>query len=81
MRLFLGIYALFCIPLSGKCHKLILNCNKTYHLMNDVQSIVWPDKCRKRNSTVNCKYIQVYPLRQKSTEISITCVDGEFCSQ
>ncbi|OZC05298.1 hypothetical protein X798_07734 [Onchocerca flexuosa] len=81
MRLFLEIYALFWIPMGHKCYKLMLGCNKTYSLINGVQSIIWPDICRKNSGTVSCKYIRIYPLRKKFTEISITCVDGEVCSQ
>lgn len=81
MWLFPGIYVIFLIELGGECYKLPLGCNKTYSLTKDVQSIVWPDMCRKSNGTVNCRYTQVYPLQQKSTEISITCTDGEFCNQ
>uniref|UniRef100_A0A0R3RN35 Phlebovirus glycoprotein G2 fusion domain-containing protein n=1 Tax=Elaeophora elaphi TaxID=1147741 RepID=A0A0R3RN35_9BILA len=47
--------------------------------MDDVHSIIWPDKCGKSNGTVNCKYIHTYPLQQKPTEISISCTDGEVC--
>lgn len=81
MWLFLVIYALLWIPLGGKCYKLMLGCNKTYSLMNGVQSIVWPNICRKSNGTMNCKYIRIYPLQQKSTEISITCIDENLCTQ
>ncbi|KAM3728307.1 DEAD-box ATP-dependent RNA helicase 52C [Dirofilaria immitis] len=37
--------------------------------------------CRKNSTIVNCKYVRIYPLQQRSTEISITCVDGDFCNQ
>ncbi|KAK6114156.1 hypothetical protein QQG55_54755 [Brugia pahangi] len=81
MRLFFEIYALFWIPLDGKCYKLMLDCNKTYDLMNAVESIAWPDICRRNNAIMNCKYVRVYPQQQKSTEMSITCVNGDVCYQ
>uniref|UniRef100_A0A8R1TQF0 Uncharacterized protein n=1 Tax=Onchocerca volvulus TaxID=6282 RepID=A0A8R1TQF0_ONCVO len=46
-----------------------------------MQSIIWPDICRKNSGTMSCKYIRIYSLWQKFTEINITCVDDEVCSQ
>ncbi|VDK69250.1 unnamed protein product [Litomosoides sigmodontis] len=81
MWLFPGICVLFSTALVGECYQLLLGCNRTYSLTEDVQSLAWPDLCRESNGTVSCTYTQVYPLQQKSTEISTTCTDGEPCDQ
>ncbi|EFO23270.1 hypothetical protein LOAG_05214 [Loa loa] len=68
--------------MGSKCYKLMLDCNRRYSLINGVGSISWPGICGNGNGTTSCKYVRFYPLQQKSTEISITCVNGDknLCS-
>ncbi|KAK6112672.1 hypothetical protein QQG55_48580 [Brugia pahangi] len=53
-------------------------------LFFEIYALFWiplDDICRRNNAIMNCKYVRVYPLQQKSTEMSITCVNGDVCYQ